>query len=1043
MIPKAKAIAARLTYSVKALAAVAAFLLLLAAPAVRAQAPTDNGTPLGLAPGSPEGSYALSGFENVNLYNGGLSFSFPLLHVGGRGGAGYTAHVPIDPKWMVTREEWYDQNNNLHTALVPVYNGAGSSAAGYGPGVISVKYNQWKPEGCYIGWDHYTTYRWASVSIIFTAPDGTQHELVDQGTRGRPTSYPTCSLNGNLRGPVFVSKDESGMTFIADTAIREAPYWGNGRVAGYLKMPDGTVYRLDAIDHNFPWGSYSDLLLSWMRDPNGNKTTFIYTNNGYGPRLTAVRDSLNRQIDIEYGLNLPTYGSCDRLTYKGFGGAERKVHVTYGNLGSALRGGPPETPKQLFPQLDGDDTGPFDPGVITSIWLPDGDALADNGAPELSALGQTNYAFPTSTTNALGHISYTQYDYYIGKPVDTQDANGATHSAFYADVLDRATRAIRGANQSLSLKSRSTFDYNDANRVTTQTNDFNSYAESNPLKTQTLYDGMGRVIESRQYETAGNYIATRLSYDALGRVSKRSNPFRNGETPVWITNTYDELGRGRFVTTPDGAVASNSYTGNSVTTTDQAGKKQKTVSDALGRVVKVYEDPDGANWLTDYRYDALDDLIQVTQYDPASQVTQTRAFAYDSLKRLVSATNPENGTVTFVYDEQGNPIVQTDARGVSSHASYDALSRPTRRWYNGSASTTAAVNNSPALPAGVGAGDEVSYVYDSQALPAGSPPGFARGAAAGRLVALTCGGGSAGDYYGYDALGRATVKVQQVGGVNYQTTAVYNNGGARKTLAYPSGHVVNYNYDGAGRLGDKDAQNLAMTGNLGDGATRTYSTGIAYSPFGGMSNEQYGTQTPVYHKSFYNVRGQLTEVRVATTPNDTFWNRGAIINHHSDQSWVGSGPDNNGNLRKQDVYIPNDDQINGYSLATSFYYYDGVNRLDRMREVRNGADTFVQDYDYDRFGNRKVNPTNTWGVGATQLAVSPTNNRLGVPAGYSGAMNYDAAGNLTEDTYTGRGQRRYDAWNRMTQAWANGQRQTYTYDGNGRRVRRNVNGQET
>jgi RHS repeat-associated protein len=1405
--------------------------LTLAAPAVRAQAPTDNGAPLGLAPGSPEGSYALSGFEDVSLYNGGLSFSFPLAQVGGRGGAGYTAHVPIDAKWMVVRNEWYDANDNLITALVPTPS-SGGYTAGYGPGVISVRYSQWKPEGCYIGAQYFTTYRWASVSIVFTAPDGTEHEMVDQATLGSPVSYPSCSLNGNFRGPVFVSREDPGMTFIADAAIREAPYWGNGRVTGYLKMPDGTVYRLDSIDHTYQWGSYYELIISWVRDANGNKTTFNYTDNGYGARLTSVKDSLNHQITIEYGLNLPTYGVCDRLTYKGFDGAERKVHVSYGSLSTALRSGQTiKTYKQLFPELDGtEDT--HEPSVTTAIWLPDsdgvtrrykflydsygelarvelptggaveydwasglangaasgvvqpvpnavhwsdslnlpqiyrrlvarrsydtgnvllgstgyarpetqnydntisnagyvsvghydangqllsaeahyfygspatslftwqaspqnmpayspypsyldgreyqsdllaangstllrrttqswgqnslswwygsedsspanrpylketvttladsgqvtkttnvnpqtgqvmidqfgnpldvwvydygqgqpgpllrhthtdfltlnpvngvdytnrtsassphrlnlptrmsvydgseverarttmeydnynadanhaglvdrpsisgfdssfgtyystrgnatattryllnngsvtgsitgyaqydiagntvktidarggvetfdytdrfgspdGDALSNTVPAELAAAGQYSYGFATSTTNVAGQTTYTQYDYYLTKAVDTQDVNGTVFSGYFNDALDRTTQVVSAANRDASVKARAVFGYDDVNHVTTQTSDFNSFAESSPLKSQTIYDGVGRTTESRRYEGGSNYIAVRKRYDALGRASQVSNPFRNGETPIWTTTNYDELSRVTSVTAPDNSVSTTSYSGSSVTVTDPMGKKQKTVSDALGRVTQVYEDPNGANWLTGYAYDTLDNLTGVSQYDPVSQVTQTRTFVYDSLKRLVSSTNPESGTVGYVYDALGNLLVKTDARGVSTHVSYDALGRVTRRWYNGSSSTTATVNNSPAVPSGVAVSDEVNMFYDSQALPAGSPPGFSRGYATGRLVAVTYGGGSAGDYFGFDAMGRATVKVQQTGGVNYQTGSTYNNGGARKTLTYPSGHVVNYNYDAAGRLGDKDASNLAMTGNLGDGVTRTYSAGIAYSPFGGVSQERYGTQTPVYNKSFYNVRGQLTEMRVATTPNDTFWNRGAIINHYSDQSWAGSGPDNNGSLKKQDVYIPNDDAITGYSLTTSFYYYDGLNRVDWTREVRNGSNSFAQDYDYDRFGNRKVNPTNTSGVGATQFAVSPSNNRLGVPTGYYGAMDYDAAGNLTNDTYTGQGQRKYDASNRMTQAWAGGQWQTYIYDGNGRRVRRNVNGQET
>ena len=60
-------------------------------------------------------------------------------------------------------------------------------------------------------------------------------------------------------------------------------------------------------------------------------------------------------------------------------------------------------------------------------------------------------------------------------------------------------------------------------------------------------------------------------------------------------------------------------------------------------------------------------------------------------------------------------------------------------------------------------------------------------------------------------------------------------------------------------------------------------------------------------------------------------------------------------------------------------------------------------------------------------------------------MTYDNAGNLTNDTYSGQGQRNYDAENRMTQAWANSQWQTYTYDANGQRVKRsiNINGTQT
>src|SRR5437899_2111765 len=93
-------------------------------------------------------------------------------------------------------------------------------------------------------------------------------------------------------------------------------------------------------------------------------------------------------------------------------------------------------------------------------------------------------------------------------------------------------------------------------------------------------------------------------------------------------------------------------------------------------------------------------------------------------------------------------------------------------------------------------------------------------------------------------------------------------------------------------------------------------------------------------------------------------------------------------------------------------------------------------------GQSHVDQANTSNVGIPtwNFGVDTSTNRLNPPGGWT--MGYDAAGNLTNDTYTGQGQRTYDAENRMKQAWAGGQWQTYSYDGDGRRVKRNVNGTE-
>ena len=62
---------------VRVIAAVIVFMS--AALTSRAQSSaTDGATPAVLQPGAPAGSYALSGLDNVNLYNGNLNFRLPL-----------------------------------------------------------------------------------------------------------------------------------------------------------------------------------------------------------------------------------------------------------------------------------------------------------------------------------------------------------------------------------------------------------------------------------------------------------------------------------------------------------------------------------------------------------------------------------------------------------------------------------------------------------------------------------------------------------------------------------------------------------------------------------------------------------------------------------------------------------------------------------------------------------------------------------------------------------------------------------------------------
>jgi RHS repeat-associated protein len=573
-----------------------------------------------------------------------------------------------------------------------------------------------------------------------------------------------------------------------------------------------------------------------------------------------------------------------------------------------------------------------------------------------------------------------------------------------------------------SVQTQGIVQYDDVNRTVTAKSDLTTFND-NALQAKTIADPIGRTIETRTYESDTNYIAVQTQYDSMGRAYKVSNPFRPlapyNETPVWTTSAFDALGRVISVTTPDGAVVTTSYLGNTVTVTDQAGRKRRSVSDALGRVSRV-DEPDASGNLDDqngvpvqstsYVYDALDNLRQV------NQGSQARTFVYDSLKRLTSATNPESGTISYQYDSNGNLSQKTDARGVVSTYSYDALNRNTT------------VNYSDGTPA-------IIRYYD----------GATNGK--GRLW-LMYQGVSHTAIDSYDALGRPTSQRQHfytngAWSAAFQTSASYDEAGHVQRLTYPSNHFVDYKFDSAGRLAD-NAQGLAFTGNLGDGTPRTYAAGIIYDNASRWTREQFGTDIHIYNKRHYNIRGQLYDMRASTVNDDSNWNRGAIINYYNFQNYGfgTSGTDNNGNLLIQQHWIPTDDQMSGYTIHQQNYDYDKLNRLTWAAEYLNASqNTGGQGYSYDRYGNRGVS---AWGdINSQQFTVDANTNRLGVPAGQSGAMGYDNAGNLTYDSYSGEGPRTYDAENHMTQAWGYNQWQTYTYDGNGKRTRRNIDGAET
>ena len=388
--------------------------------------------------------------------------------------------------------------------------------------------------------------------------------------------------------------------------------------------------------------------------------------------------------------------------------------------------------------------------------------------------GFTNL-YPTQTITSNGtsvaRTTTKEYDFATGLVTRVTDVNNSVSSFTTYDAFGRPT-LVKTAEGN-ALETRTTTEYSDADRRVVSRSDLTTVGDGK-LVTVQHYDQLGRIRLLRQLEdsttqsvtdeTTGIKTQTRYrkvnpcaplneascltaNSGVLASYELVSNPYRAATSTAasteptmgWQRARHDTGGRvietqtfgSATLPSPWGSssvstgTVTMSYDANFTTSADQRGKLRRSMVDGLSRLIRV-DEPNASNVLgstsspnqpTTYSYDARGNLTAV---DQNTGVQAARTFSYSSMARLVSLFQPEMGSLTYQYDDAGNLLVHTDARGVSTHYSYDALSRITRRWYNGSSLTSATTHNSPALPGGVGATAEVNFYYDSQSLPSGS-----------------------------------------------------------------------------------------------------------------------------------------------------------------------------------------------------------------------------------------------------------------------------------------------------------------------------------
>jgi YD repeat-containing protein len=546
------------------------------------------------------------------------------------------------------------------------------------------------------------------------------------------------------------------------------------------------------------------------------------------------------------------------------------------------RGNPTTITKKCFQSCPGDSTitAQYDEtGQIVAVTDANGNASGATAADHTTKLsykdnystggtppGNTN-TYVTSitrpTTNGVKHQSSFTYEYTFGELTASTDENGQKTTYQYNDTWGRPTLV------STPDGGQTTLTYNDNPPSPSFTSD-ELITSASSLTTTSIEDGLGRIVQT-QLTSDPKVIYTSTSYDAFGRTYQTSNPYRSASEATYglTTYSYDALGRTTNVTRPDGSSAVTSYTGRATSVLDEGNGtspiQRISQFDGLGRLSSVCEvtsstqfgsngspaqcgqDITAIGFLTSYQYDALGNLSGV------QQGALSRSFAYDSLSRLLTATNPESGTTTYTFDSNGNVITrkrpaanQTNGSvTVATTYSYDFLNRLTSTTYSDSKTPSITRKYDTTLELGLGLDNTI-------------------GRLSAEYVKAPSGTTLSGKVYSYDPLGHVIDNSQCTpqncaSSTAFSVTYGYNLLGQTQSSSNGQGIVLTSSYDGAARLS-------TLTSSLSDvNHPGTLFSGPSYSPFGSLTAASLGNA--LNEARVYDCRGRVIFYTSVVSPN--------------------------------------------------------------------------------------------------------------------------------------------------------------------------------
>lgn len=766
-------------------------------------------------------------------------------------------------------------------------------------------------------------YNEASLTSNTNLPNALTGVIDEKSVRYENTGYDTSGR--------AVSSSFAGGA--AATTITYGSSTINGAVPATIKTPLGTSSTLTFQNYlgenkiagistscgmgcTMPWKSISYDANGWpatLTDFNGNITATTHSSTGLElQRIDAKGAAAQRTINTTWDTTLRN--PLTRSTLDSTGALTAYQSFAYNNRG------------QVTASCEADPTisGATSYVCGSAISAPTGvrqqifsycDTVGSNGCPSVGLVlsttdprgNATNYVYYQSSSaqncgvpgsacyqagdihqivDAFGHtITIASYD-GAGRPTRIIDANGVANDFTYASRGWIDTQTIAGAKTSYS--------YDKVGSLT-------SVTDPDGVVTTYGYDDAHRLVKIT--DALGNYIQYTL--DAAGNRTAE-NIYANGSSTPSRTLTRKFNALGQLAQELDAQSRAVIFTydsnGNLTDAKDRLSIITHTAYDAINRIASVTQNYNGTdtatkNAVTSITLDSLDRAQKIT--DPDGLPT---SYTYDGLGMPKGISSPDSGASSYLYDPAGNRIQDTDARGVVSHRTYDALNRITATTYP---DTTA----------------NVSYRYDEP----DSVTGCADSYPIGRVTSIV--ETAVTTVYCYDARGNVVQK-RQTQGSNVDTVGYsYTLGDRLASTRTPDGTSIQYGRDTAGRI------NAVTVLPPGVSSAVNAVTNISYLPLGGIVSYTLGNGQMVTRT--YDANYALTDV-VST-----------VLNLHFARDAMNN--------------ITALGNASGASPAVETYSYDPLYRL---TAVKNAQGQSIEAYTYSKTGDRLSKTANGLATGA-------------------------------------------------------------------------------